>query len=199
MNCPHCGHEKSRVTETRAAGEADRRIRLCLGCARTFQTLERVCVFAGRAAGYVEVGQHAPALEVVPDPEPVEEPAAAKRTSTRRWHPVDVPDGVCEEAAPLLLEWWNESRRLKHKGNAVWSEKAWLASVERVKALPPSQQVALCQAGVEQGWQALKLDYLKGQHGTAAGPVALPRADGRPMPKDPAMLAALEQWPEQTA
>lgn len=192
MKCPHCGHEKSRVTETRAGDEADRRIRLCLGCARTFQTLERVCVFAGRAAGYVEVGEPAPALQVVPDPEPQAEPAAAKRVNNRRWHPVGVPEGVCEEAAPLLLEWWNESRRLKHKGNAVWSEKAWLASVERVKALPPAQQVALCQAGVEQGWQALKAEYLR--DGAARLP-QLPRADGRPMPKDKSMLAALESWP----
>ncbi len=192
MKCPHCGHEKSRVTETRAGDEADRRIRICQGCARTFQTLERVCVFAGRAAGYVEVGEPVPALQVVPDPEPQTEPAAAKRANTRRWHPVGVPEGVCEEAAPLLLEWWNESRRLKHKGNAVWSEKAWLASVERVKALPPAQQVALCQAGVEQGWQALKADYLR--DGAARLP-QLPRSDGRPMPKDPSMLAALESWP----
>lgn len=192
MKCPHCGHEKSRVTETRANDEADRRIRLCLGCARTFQTLERVCVFAGRSAGYVEVGQPAPALQVVPDPESESEPAAAKRVNNRRWHPVGVPLGVCEEAAPLLLEWWNESRRIKHKGNAVWSERAWLASVERVKALPPAQQVALCQAGVEQGWQALKAEYLR--DGAARLP-QLPKADGRPMPKDPAMLAALQSWP----
>lgn len=191
MKCPHCGHDKSRVTETRANDEADRRIRLCLGCAKTFTTFERVAIYAGRAVGYVEVGQP-PVLEVVPDPEPTEESVAAKRVNNRRWHPVGVPEGVCEEAAPLLLEWWNESRRLKHKGNAVWSEKAWLASVERVKALPPHQQVALCQAGVEQGWQALKPEYLAG--GTAQLP-RLPRADGRPMPTDPAMLAALESWP----
>jgi hypothetical protein len=195
MRCPHCGHEKSRVTETRQMGDADRRIRLCQGCGRTYQTLERVCVYAGRAAGYVEVSQP-PALEVVPAPGPAEEAAVAKRVNNRRWHPAGVPVGVCEEAAPLLLEWWNESRRLKHKGNAVWSEKAWLASVERVKALAPHQQMALCQAGVEQGWQALKPEYLAG--GQARLP-QLPRADGRPMPKDPAMLAALDSWPKQTA
>jgi hypothetical protein len=192
MKCPHCGHDKSRVTETRAADEADRRIRLCLGCAKTFTTFERVAIYAGRSAGYVEVGPPPPVLELVPDPEPAEEPAAAKRVNIRRWHPVGVPEGVCEQAAPLLLEWWNESRRLKHKGHAVWSEKAWLASVERVKALPPDQQVALCQAGVEQGWQALKADYLR--DGQARLP-QLPRGDGRPMPTDPAMLAALESWP----
>jgi len=33
-----------------------------------------------------------------------------------------VPDGVCQEAAPLLLQWWNESRRSKHKSHATWTE-----------------------------------------------------------------------------
>lgn len=193
MKCPHCGHDKSRVTETRPTGDADRRIRLCQGCGRTYQTLERVCVYAGRAAGYLEVAPP-PVLEVVPDPEPDDEAVAAKRVNNRRWHPVGVPAGVCEEAAPLLLEWWNESRRLKHKGNAVWSEKAWLASVERVMALSPAEQVALCQAGVEQGWQALKPEYMASQLRTQP----VPRAGGRPMPKDPSMLAALESWPQQT-
>ena len=195
MKCPHCGHDKSRVTETRAGEDADRRVRLCRKCGKTFMTLERICVWAGQNAGYLEVGQ-APALAVLPGPDAAEQVAAVQRPCTRRWSPVGVPVGVDEEAAPLLLEWWNESRRLKHKGNAVWSEKAWLASVERVKALPPAQQVALCQAGVEQGWQALKPEYLGDGHARLP---QLPKADGRPMPKDPAMLAALNSWPKQTA
>ena len=86
----------------------------------------------------------------------------------------------------MLLEWWNESRRSKHGSRAVWSEKAWLASVERIKALAPAQQVALCKAGVEHGWQALKPEFLKEL-------VIRPPVSGRPMPKDPAMLAALEE------
>ncbi len=188
MNCPHCNHDKSRVTETRAGAEADRRIRLCQGCGKTFQTLERVCVYAGRAAGYIDSAPP-PILEVVPDPQPAEQPVAAKkRPNNRRWYPIGVPAGVCEEAAPLLLEWWNDSRGSKHGGHAVWSEKAWLASVERVKALPAWKQVLLCKAGVEHGWQALKPEYLKDE-------LAKPTATGRPMPKDASMLAALESWP----
>lgn len=54
MMCPHCNHPESRVTETRSGAEADRRIRLCRHCGKTFQTLERVCVYAGRAIGYIE-------------------------------------------------------------------------------------------------------------------------------------------------
>ena len=54
MNCPHCAHPESRVTETRSGSDADRRIRLCRSCGKTFQTMERVAVFAGRAIGYIE-------------------------------------------------------------------------------------------------------------------------------------------------
>lgn len=194
MNCPHCGHDKSRVTETRAVRDGDRRIRLCRSCGKTFTTMERIAIWFGPNAGWMDVTKDPPALQVVPDPEPEPEPqpepAVAKRASTRRWHPVGVPVGVCEEAAPMLLEWWNESRRSKHGSHAVWSERAWLASVERVKALPPAEQVALCKAGVEHGWQALKREFLKQELGR---PVTLPPVSGRPMPKDPAMLAALEE------
>ncbi|MEY3962807.1 MAG: uncultured phage MedDCM-OCT-S38-C3 [Cyanobacteriota bacterium] len=187
MKCPHCGHEKSRVTETRAGDEADRRIRLCQGCGKTFQTLERVCVFAGRAAGYIESGQ-APALVAVPDPTP-------KTSGIKRYVASTDEDcliNVCAEAQPLLVEWWNTSRKSKHGTKATWTEGAWLSSVARVAKLPAWQQVLLARAGVEHGWQALKPEYMKDE-------LAAPTAQGRPMPKDPAMLAALEQWPSQTA
>lgn len=193
MNCPSCKHQHSRVIDTDRVSDGIRRYRVCRNCGNRFATLERIEDWDPVMGGYGPVAEDpVPVLVAVPDPEPLPEPVAAQHVSNRRWHPIGVPVGVCEEAAPLLLEWWNESRRLKHKGNAVWSEKAWLASVERVKALPPHQQVALCQAGVEQGWQALKPEYIKDE-------LARPTAAGRPMPKDPAMLAALEQWPSQTA
>jgi len=192
VNCPACSHHNTRVTDTDRVPYGIRRYRSCRKCGHRFVTVERVENWDNLIGKYVPA-ENAPApLAVVPAPLEDEQVAAAKRVNTRRWHPVGVPVGVCEEAAPLLLEWWNESRRLKHKGNAVWSEKAWLASVERVKALPPHHQIALCQAGVEQGWQALKPEYLKDELGK-------PTAAGRPMPKDPAMLAALESWPKQTA
>lgn len=192
MNCPKCDNERSWISETIRLPIGYRRHRICRKCAYKFSTLERVEVWDPVLRTYAP-----PGLTVVPDPEPEPQPepdkerVAAKRASNRRWHPVGVPAGVCKEAAPLLLEWWNESRRIKHGSHAVWSERAWLASVERVKALPPHQQVALCQAGIEQGWQALKPEYLReGQ----ARP-ALPTPGRRPMPTDPAMLAALDTWP----
>ena len=53
MNCPHCLHPDSRVVETRAKPDRDRRIRLCRNCGKTFTTMEVVAVYAGRATGYV--------------------------------------------------------------------------------------------------------------------------------------------------
>jgi len=41
MNCPHCNHPESQVTEIRSTDNFDRRVRLCRGCGKTFQTIER--------------------------------------------------------------------------------------------------------------------------------------------------------------
>jgi len=189
MKCPKCGHDKNRVVETRAMPDGDRRIRQCQSCGKTFQTMERICVFIGRAAGYVEMAPPVPTLAVVPEqPKKVAKPAAGFVA-----HLNDAAlAAVMADAQPFLVQWWNESRRSKHNGNATWTEAAWQASVQRVAALPLWQQQLLAQAGVEHGWQALKPEYLKEE-------LAKPQASGRPMPKDPAMLAALEQWPSQTA
>ena len=57
MQCPHCGHPESRVGETRASDDYDKRVRFCRSCAKSFTTIERVAVYAGRAVGYIESGQ----------------------------------------------------------------------------------------------------------------------------------------------
>ena len=85
---------------------------------------------------------------------------------------------ICDEAQPLIVQWWNESRKSRHGVKATWTEAAWKASVYRVANLPECQQVLLCKAGVEHGWQSLKPEYLKDE-------LAKPTGDGRPMPKDP--------------
>lgn len=207
MNCPHCGHDKSRVTETRASADGDRRIRLCRSCGRTFTTIERVTVYFGRNTGWMEVVPQQELAPAAPLPEPVqaaaeessapEPPAAvpiakARQQRIPRFMPTDVPDdmGVVAEAAPLLLQWWCEARRSKHGNKAVWTEGAWLSSCRRVGELPARQQIALAQAGCEAGWQALKADYLEHLPAARQQP-----ATGRPMPRDPAMLAALDSWP----
>lgn len=201
MNCPHCGHDKSRVTETRAARDGDRRIRLCRSCGRTFTTMERITIWFGPKEGWMDVTKEPPVLRAVPAPEPEQAPAppepeplvAAKPARNARYQASLDEDrlvNICAEAQPLLVQWWNEARWSKHKGRATWTTAAWEASVRRVAELPPRQQIELCQAGVEHGWQALKVDYLDGPRLPAT-----PAMTTRPMPKDPAMLAALDQWP----
>jgi hypothetical protein len=187
MKCPHCGHDKSRVIESRARPEADLRIRICQGCGKDFRTLERVALYAGRSAGYVELAQP-PALEVVPTP-PVDLPKVkvAKAARFEAQLGGDLLGQVCLEAQPLLVQWWNESRWSKHKAKATWTEAAWLSSVNRVARLPRELQLQLANAGVEHGWQALKPEFLDRSDLAAA-------AGARPTPTDPAMLEALASW-----
>ena len=42
MRCPHCGHEDSKVTDSRAIDDSIRRRRECLGCGFRFTTHERI-------------------------------------------------------------------------------------------------------------------------------------------------------------
>lgn len=181
MKCPHCGHEKNRITDTERRPDFDLRYRICMGCAKRFTTMDRVAVYAGRQFGHVEVQQQMPAA-----------PAKKNKSSERFVATLDEDRliNVCAEAQPLLVQWWNESRWSKHKGKATWTETAWEISVERVAALAKPQQIELAKAGVENGWQTLKCQYLN-----AASSIQPPTATGRPMPKDPAMLAALDSWP----
>jgi hypothetical protein len=123
------------------------------------------------------------------DPEPI---AAAKRAAAD-FHPVVVGaelNDVIEDARALLVEWWNESRRSKHRRQATWTRKAWLMTVERVAALPGWQQLALAQAGVEHGWQTLKPEYIKDIQ---------PPVEAGLVPKNQAMQEAISRWNLQGA
>lgn len=195
MNCPKCGGTSSRIFETIRVREGLRRHRICNGkrCGHKFATLERVEEWDPVVRSYVAVaGEQPAALAPVIQLQQDRPPAAAK--AQRYLVDASTSDflGVCAEARPLLYEWWNVSRKSKHGTKATWTEAAWLSSVARVAKLPDWQQVLLARAGVEHGWQALKPEYMKDE-------LTAPTAQGRPMPKDPAMLAALEQWPSQTA
>lgn len=198
MICPHCGHRSSRVLETRMIGDAVRRYRICrnLKCHQKFGTTERVENWDQDSASYVPVTATTK-LAAVPDL-----PAEPKQVQPKRKQARFTPtrhDQALETAGPrlaeLLLQWWNEARRSKHGSGATWTQAAWEASVKRVLAMPVEQALALAAAGVEHGWQSLKQDYL----GKAAAPQ--PIAEGRPMPQDPRMRAALEswQWPDDAA
>jgi len=48
MDCPYCGHEKSRVIDTQKCHDAVMRQRMCLKCGRRFFTTE-TCDSAGVA------------------------------------------------------------------------------------------------------------------------------------------------------
>ena len=181
MNCPHCNHPESRVTETRSGPDADRRIRICRSCGKTFQTMERVAVFAGRAIGYLE----ATVADALVDPE---EPEPLAPAIAACFHPVVVGDelnGLPMSVRSNLVEWWNNSRYSKHKKQATWTRQAWLFTVKRIAALPHWQQELLAAAGVEHGWQTLKVDYIKG---------ATPPKEAGLQPKSSAIQEAIQAW-----
>ena len=195
MNCPKCGNESSRIIETIRVAQGLRRHRICNNkrCRHKFRTLERIEEWDHVIRNYVAAPIDAPAKQpsnVIQLQQQEQKVAASKRYAASLGE--DCLVNVCSEAQPLVVQWWNESRRSKHGSKATWTETAWQSSVFRVSKLPAWQQVLLARAGVEHGWQALKPEYIKDE-------LAQPTAAGRPMPKDPAMRAALEQWPEQTA
>ncbi len=42
MRCPYCGHDDSRVVDTRNAGDSIRRRRECMSCKKRFTTYEQI-------------------------------------------------------------------------------------------------------------------------------------------------------------
>jgi hypothetical protein len=198
MKCPHCGHHHSRVTDTKRVEHGTRRYRICAKCRQRFATLERIEEWDPGLSAYAvpDVAALAPlrVLEAAPEPElavasiPAPESPKPKPATTR--HDASLDDErlayVTAEVRPLLVQWWNESRRSKHRGNATWTRAAWEASVQRISNLPTHLQVELCQAGVEHGWQALKLEYIQDKRSPATV-----RTDGRLLPQDPRLLEAI--------
>lgn len=196
MMCPHCGYPKNRVTETEQRLEFDLRRRMCCGCGKKFVTIDRVAVYAGRKYGHQQVGPD-PVLSAVGSEQADPPPAAKQKPGRKRVERFEPPDdyplfGIDEQLRPLLLQWWRESRWSKHRSNATWTEAAFQGSLARLAALPPGRQRELVEAAVEFGWQALKIAYLDPVKGMGQ---ARPNATGRPMPRDPSALAALESWP----
>lgn len=179
MKCPQCGDLYTKVLQTIRNENGLRRTRVCAvkGCSHRFHTMERVEVYDYVIGDYVEPGPG----KVVPIKE--KRPARSKRFAASLDHPAMT--AIDPGAQPLLVEWWNVARWSKHQGRATWTEAAWEGSLSRVAALPHWKQVRLAAAGVEHGWQALKPEYLSADPPTGAG---------RPMPKDPSMIAALDSW-----
>lgn len=179
MKCPHCGHEKSRVLETRG----DRRVRRCGECLKDYSTVETIAAWAGRDRGWIH---EAPSAEVVPLAIELQQKKRPSRFD--KFHPAQVEDefnGADAELAALLTEWWNQSRWSKHKAKAAWTRNAWLQNVNRVLAMHPVKALALAKLGVEMGWQSLQEGYVDD---------ISPVPEGVLMPKDSAMQRAIETW-----
>ena len=178
MKCPHCGHEKSRVLETRG----DRRVRQCGECLKDFSTIETLAAWAGRDRGWIH---EAPPEDPLPVVIQQEKPRPSR---FEKFHPVQVEDELAsadKQLAELLVTWWNESRWSKNKGKATWTRNAWLLNVNRVLAMPPIKAMALAQRGVEQGWQSLQEEYVNDVSSAPSGVL---------MPRDSAMQRAIETW-----
>ena len=179
MKCPHCGHEKSRVLETRG----DRRVRQCGECLKDFSTIETIAAWAGRDRGWI---CEAPPDNVVP----LEIELQQKKRPSKfdKFHPAQVEDefnGADAELAALLTEWWNEARWSKNKNKATWTRNAWLQNVTRVLAMHPVKAMALAKLGAEMGWQSLQEGYVDEVSAVPQGVL---------MPKDSAMQRAIETW-----
>tara|TARA_Y100001973_G_scaffold41554_1_gene62102 strand:- start:538 stop:1098 length:561 start_codon:yes stop_codon:yes gene_type:complete len=181
MQCPKC-QSSTKVNQTRPSENCDKRWRSCLNCAFVFTTLERVCVDVGEPFGVCEVSP--------------EQPEKSFKRKVKALTPekfVAFPNhialkGLSKEVRPLVCKWWNESRWLKQKSKAVWSVDAFTMSVQRLYGLPNYLQEELAKAGIEHGWQALKLSYIN------QALEATPNAEGGLAPKDSAMNEAVRQW-----
>ena len=180
--CPFCGHTKTCINRTDAKDPDSRRYRVCLGCGKSFTTIEVVVVNTGE--GYVPLSQEGTST------------MANKAVSTTYRRVQMPPDswGLPYQLAIDLTHWWEVSRWGKWGNKAVWTERAFKASLSRVQQLhmvQPDRARELVQQGVERGWQALDPKFLQ-PTAMAARPAV---AQATPMgPVSPTMQAAVESW-----
>jgi len=177
--CPFCGHTKTAINRTDAKDPDSRRYRVCLGCGKSFTTIEQVVVNTG--------GEWVP----------LQQEGRRPPVSTSFRTPVVPADswGLPYQLALDITHWWQISRWAKHGNKAVWTERAFNGSLSRVQklhAVAPDRARLLVQHGIEKGWQALDPQYLV-QIGMPARPA--PVAQASPMgPVSPTMQSALESW-----
>ena len=181
MQCPKC-KSATKVTQTRPSTSCDKRWRICTNCGFDFTTLERICVDAGEPYGVCEVS---PIQPTVSFKNKIKTPPPSKFVALPD---DDLLKGISATIKPLLCQWWNSSRWQKHKNRAVWSQDAFVLSIQRVHGLPVYLQEELAKAGVEHGWQALKPSYINHSPEEKSSP------EGGLAPKDPAMNEAIKEW-----
>ena len=179
--CPFCGHTKTAINGNDRKDPDARRYRVCLGCGKSFTTIEQVVVHTGD------------------DWVPLQQEPSRPRVSTSFRAPVVPPDswGLPYQLALDITHWWQVSRWAKHGNKAVWTERAFAASLARVQKLHsvmPEKARELVQQGVEKGWQALDAKYLlpDGPPGSFPRPAM---AQATPLgPLSPTFQAAAESW-----
>lgn len=186
MKCPHCGSTKRhRVKDTRSTAQGhEQRYRVCANCKTVFTTIESVAVYAGRSLGWI-VDQPEPEKEL-PSEVVITQASPPRPTKPVLFHPAIVGSELLtadKRVAANLIEWWDNSRWSRHGKKATWTQQSWLLNVNRVLKMSPNRAIAVSEAGVENGWLALK-DYGEDQK---------PEPSNRLTPKSAAMQSAIDQ------
>jgi hypothetical protein len=211
MYCDNCGSSRTRTLETRdSPGNTIRRRKVCRNCGHNFSTVERIEVYV--EGQWVRPEEKIPDLQLVGPPAEVpalvaEAAAVAKDTAGKlhqppRYWPVElgkVAPGMGNLPADLqeqIVTWWNTARRAKHGTKATWTKKAWELSAHRMVALWNQGHGDLVRQLIEEanenGWQALKLEYIQPKQGFQRAPAA-PAPAGL-VPRNAAMQQAVETW-----
>ena len=179
--CPYCGHTKTGINGTEKKDPDSRRYRVCLGCGKSFTTIEIVVVSTGE--GYA----------------PLQHGASARPPDSTTYRRIEVPPdtwGLPFQLAMDITHWWEVSRWGKHGQRAVWTERAFKGSLLRVQQLHmvmPDRARHLVAEGVEKGWQALDPKYLAPYRLFGRG-AAAPTQTTPMGPVSPTMQSALERW-----
>ncbi len=182
-NCPHCGFKGSNVNRRDTWEDTVRCYRTCKSCGRPYTTIEVPVVFEGNT--YVPYKQA--------DKRPLPSAAIFRR-------PVMPADtwGLPYQLAMDVCHWWEVARWSKWGRKAVWTERAFKASLNRVlqlHAVTPDRARELVQAGVEKGWQSLDPKFLNPDRPIGRPFASTAPAQASPMgPVSPTMQSALESW-----
>lgn len=176
----------------------DIRFRECRTCGGSFTTREKVVVSIGYGKGYVDIDKMN--VELPPVPKPKAPRAVPRYRDVPAKEIAAVVHGrLPEPMVQKLAEWWNESRWSKHRAKAVWTERAFRLSVERlahVFSMYPERAESLLDKALEAGWMQLSPTYLDS---TPTGAPALPPASTGLAPASADMQLAVSQWNAATS
>jgi hypothetical protein len=196
MECPNCKGDRLKFNRIDKSKGSRIRWYKCEDCGESICTDEVRVVYTG--SGYVPAGSP-PTVQLPPIPEEAKVRKRDPSPVVERMRVVHVPAdnwGLPASMARDIKYWWEQSRWIKHGGRAVWTERAFLTSVRRLRTLhdaSPADAVALLEEAVEKGWQGVDPRYLNRdwpRHNSRAAAAA------QSGPKDPSMQAALASWNE---